>query len=75
MLEVLSLRSDEHIAHEESMVGTSTDNPDLDPVLLIPSRKAVHDVDTVSGIQVVDGTFTVDSPNLTSSLLAKLSEL
>jgi hypothetical protein len=70
MLKVLSIRSNEHIAHEESMVGTSTNNPDLDSVLLVPSRKAVHDVDTVSGVEIVDGTFTVDSPNLITSLLA-----
>ena len=64
MLKVFALRSDEHVTHEESMVGTSTDNSDPNSVLLVPSCKAVHDVDTVSGVEVVNGTFTVDSPDL-----------
>jgi hypothetical protein len=52
------------------MVGTSTDNPDLDSVFLIPSCEAVYDVDTISGIEVVNGTFAVDSPDLITNLLA-----
>jgi hypothetical protein len=46
------------------MIGTSTDNPDLDSVLLIPSCEAVYNVDTISSVEIVDGTFTVDSPDL-----------
>jgi hypothetical protein len=57
------------------MVGTSTNDPDPDSVLLIPSSKAVYNIDTISGVEVVDGTFTVDSPNLTTNTLATLIQL
>ena len=56
--------ADKHVAHEESMVGTSTDHTDADTVSLIPASKAINDVDTVTGVEVVDSTFTVDSPDL-----------
>lgn len=46
------------------MVGTSTDNADFDSVAFIPAGKAIDDINSVSGVQVVDGAFAVDSPNL-----------
>lgn len=46
------------------MVGTSTDNTDSNSVAFIPASKAIDDVNSVSGVQVVDGTFAVDPPNL-----------
>ena len=52
------------------MVGASADDPHADAVALIPSCKAVDDVDAVAGVEVVDGTLTVDSPDLDSVLLA-----
>lgn len=64
VFEVLSLRSNEHISHEESVVGTSADDSNLDPILFVPSCKAVYNVDTISGVQVINGTFSVDSPDL-----------
>ena len=66
-LEVLKLgrgRTDEHVAHEERMVSTSANNTDLDPVALIPAGETVDDVDTVAGVEVVDGTLAVNSPDL-----------
>lgn len=42
------------------MVGSRGDDSDLDPVLGVPSGEPVKDVDVVSGVQVVDGSFTVD---------------
>lgn len=64
VLQVFSLRSDEHVAHEESMVGTSTDNPDSDAVLLVPSCEAVDDIDAVSCVQVINSSLSVDFPDL-----------
>lgn len=64
MDQLLGFRPDEHIPHEQGMVGTSTDNADSDPVTFVPASKAINDVNPVSGVQVVDGTFTVDPPNL-----------
>lgn len=70
MIEVLSLRSDEHVAHEQSMIGTSANDSDPDAVLLVPSCKPVDNVDTISGVEVIDSTFTIDSPDLNCELLA-----
>jgi hypothetical protein len=57
------------------MVGTRANNADLDSVALIPSCEAVDNVDSVSCVQVVNGTFAVDLPNLpienTSALIAQ----
>lgn len=66
-LEVLKLfprRADQHVAHEESMVGTSADDADAYPVALIPAGETVDNVDAVAGVEVVDGTLTVDAPDL-----------
>jgi hypothetical protein len=64
VLELLSCRSDKHVSHEESMVGAGADNSDLDAVLLVPAGKTVDDIDTASGVEVVDSTFSVDLPDL-----------
>ena len=57
---LLSGRTYEHIVHEQGMVGTSADDPDLDAVLGIPACKAVKDIDHVACIEIVNGTFAVD---------------
>jgi hypothetical protein len=46
------------------MVGAGADNSDLDTVLLVPAGKTVNDIDTASGVEVVDSTFSVDLPDL-----------
>ena len=46
------------------MVGTGADDTDIDTVALIPAGKTVNDVDTIPGVEVVDSTLTVDSPDL-----------
>lgn len=48
------------------MVGTSADDTDAYPVALVPSSKSIDDIDAVSGVEVVNGTFTVDAPDLQS---------
>ena len=64
------LRSDEHVAHEQGMIGTSANDSDPDAVLLVPSCKSVDNVDTISGVEVINSTFTIDSPDLSFELLA-----
>lgn len=67
MFEFLDGRTDKHVAHEQSMVSTGTDDSDSNSVAFIPSCKAIDDVDAVSCVQVVNGTFSVDSPHLQMS--------
>lgn len=56
--------TDEHIAHEQSMIGSSANNAHADPVSLIPASVAINDIYSVTSIQVVDSTLSVDSPYL-----------
>jgi hypothetical protein len=46
------------------MIGTSADHPNIDTVPLIPAREAIDNIDSVPGVQIVYGSFSVDSPNL-----------
>ena len=66
-MEVLELGgrwADQHVAHEESVVGTSANNSDLDPVALIPAGETIDNVDAVAGVEVVDSALAVDTPDL-----------
>jgi hypothetical protein len=64
VLELLAGRADEHVAHEERMVGTGAHDAHADPVPLIPAGVSVNDVDAAPGVEVVDGTLAVDFPDL-----------
>jgi hypothetical protein len=46
------------------MIGASADNANAYPVALVPSSKSINDIDAVPGVEVVDGTLTVDTPDL-----------
>lgn len=46
------------------MVGTSADDTNANPVALVPAGEAIDDVDAVPGVEVVDSTLTVDTPDL-----------
>jgi len=46
------------------MVGSGADNSDTDAVSLVPAGISIDNVDTVSGVEVVDGSFSVDLPDL-----------
>lgn len=46
--------------HEEGVVGSGSNDPDLDPVLGIPTGETVEDIDIFSGIEVVDSSFSVN---------------
>ena len=64
VLELLFRGTYKHISHEKSVVGSRANDPDVDPVPLIPASKAIDDVDTVSGVQVINCPFTIDLPDL-----------
>lgn len=70
VLELLTRRADEHVPHEQSMVGASADDTDADSVLLVPASIAVNDVDAVAGVEVVDSTLSVDLPDLKSIIVS-----
>ena len=58
--ELLGRGSDQHVVHEQGVVGSGSDDSDLDSVFWVPTREAVEDVDVFPRVQVVDGTFSVD---------------
>jgi hypothetical protein len=64
VLELLASRPDEHVAHEESMVGASADNANVDAVALVPAGETIDNVDAVAGVEVVDSALAVDTPDL-----------
>jgi hypothetical protein len=64
VLELLAARPDEHVAHEEGMVGASADNANVDAVALVPAGETIDNVDAVTGVEVVDSTLAVDTPDL-----------
>ena len=64
VLQLLAAGPNEHVAHEESMVGTGADNTDVDAVALVPAGETIDNVDAVAGVKVVDSTLTVDTPHL-----------
>ena len=64
MLQLLWLRPYKHVSHEESMVGTSANNADINPIAFIPTSETIHDIDTITSVQVIYGTFSVYPPNL-----------
>jgi len=64
VFEIFGIGADKHVAHEESMVSAGADNADLDAVFLIPSCETVDDINAISSVEVVNGTFAVDSPYL-----------
>jgi hypothetical protein len=46
------------------MIGASAHHSDAYPVALIPSGKSIDDIDAVPGVEVVNGTLTVNTPDL-----------
>jgi hypothetical protein len=46
------------------MVGTGAYHADAYPVALVPASISIDNIDAVPGVQVINGTFTVDAPDL-----------
>jgi hypothetical protein len=46
------------------MVGTGTDDSDIDPVFLVPTGVSVDNIDSIPSVEVIYGSFTIDLPYL-----------
>jgi hypothetical protein len=64
VLELLTRRADEHVPHEQGMVGAGADDTDANTVLFVPAGVTIDDVDAVAGVEVINGTLAVDLPDL-----------
>lgn len=64
MLELFLRWAYEHVAHEKSMISTGADDPNINPVSFIPTGEAIDDINSIPGIQIVDGALSVDFPHL-----------
>jgi hypothetical protein len=54
------------------MVGTSADHANTYPVAFIPSGISIDNIDTIPGVEVVNGTLAVDAPNLEIELAREI---
>jgi hypothetical protein len=70
VLKLLTSRADQHVAHEEGVVGASADNANADTVALIPASITINDIDAVTGVEVVDSTLTVNAPDLQGCIVS-----
>jgi hypothetical protein len=70
VLKLLTSRADQHVAHEQGVVGASADNANANTVALVPASVTIDDIDAVTGVQVVDSTLTVDAPNLQGCIVS-----
>lgn len=66
MLELFPRWSDEHVSHEQSMIGSRANNSNIDPITFIPAGKAINHINSVPSVQIVDCAFPVDLPHLGS---------
>lgn len=67
VLQLFARGPNKHVPHEEGVVGTGADDPHADAVSFIPAGEAIDNVDAIASIQVVDGSFSVDLPDLWSN--------
>lgn len=59
-LEVAWAAGKEITHHEEGVVGSGSNDSDLDSVFGIPAGETIEDIDIFSGIEVVDSSFSVN---------------
>ena len=67
VLELFSGGPNEHVAHEQCMVGAGADNANVDSVPLIPARVPIDDIYAISCVQIVDSALAIDSPDLSKN--------
>jgi len=48
------------------MVGSGADDSDVDAISLVPPCETIDDVDSFSGVQIVDSTLSIDFPYLSN---------
>ena len=75
MSELLPRGADEHIPHEERVVGPCADDTDIESVSLIPAGESVDDVNATSGIEIVNGALSSDAPDLRRRLAVRKRSL
>jgi hypothetical protein len=46
------------------MVGASAHDTNAYPVALVPAGESIDDIDAIPGVEVINGTLTVDAPDL-----------
>jgi len=46
------------------MVSTGTDDTNANPVALVPASVPINDIDTVTGVEIIDSTLAIDLPYL-----------
>lgn len=51
------------------MVGSSTDDSNVDSVSLVPASISVDDINAISCIEIIDSSFSVDFPDLLEYML------
>ena len=49
------------------MICSGANHANVDAIPLIPTGKAIYDVNAIPGVQVVDGSFSIDFPDLNAS--------
>ena len=52
-------RYDKHITHKKRMVCPRTDNTNLNTIFFIPAGKTINNIQTVTGIEIINRTLTV----------------
>ena len=57
------------------MIRSGTDNAHTDAVSLIPASITINDINSIAGIQVVDGPLSVDSPDLSLKCQKRVTRL
>lgn len=51
------------------MVGASTDDSNVDSVSLVPTRISIDNINAISGIEIIDSSFSVNFPDLFKYML------
>ena len=51
------------------MVGSSTDDSNVDSVSLVPASISVDNINAISCIEIIDSSFSVDFPDLLEYML------
>ena len=51
------------------MVGSSTDDSNIDTIFFVPTGKTIDDINPVPSIQIIDSSFPVNFPDLNIPLV------
>mmetsp|Transcript_36643 Transcript_36643/g.66230 ORF Transcript_36643/g.66230 Transcript_36643/m.66230 type:complete len:201 (+) Transcript_36643:978-1580(+) len=68
VLQLLWAWADEHVVHEQSVVGPACNDADLVAVLRIPAGVAIEHVQALTSVEIINSTLTVDPEGLLRDL-------